>query len=249
MSQSLQGIFFGIGVGPGEPGLFPVIAWQALQSCKVLYAPRSEEARFSAALHSLKGFSLEGKEIKEIEFKMNPDRSILKEHYVHLADQILNDLQSGRNVAYLTIGDSLTYSTYIYTLRSVLKKNPRIKYRTFPGIPSYCAVAAALDYPLGEAKERVLILPCPERMEELQRAIEENDIVILMKIGKRLGEVIKLLRILHIEEHCVLGSRMGFSDQKTWSSLVQLEEKDFHSAGYLSTLLIRRRYSEERIFQ
>src|SRR5260363_365716 len=52
----------------------------------------------------------------------------------------------------------------ITALRDV---EPALRYRTFPGVTSFAATAAALSWPLGEGKERILILPCPDDPDAL----------------------------------------------------------------------------------
>ena len=108
------------------------------------------------------GIPVDASKLRDIEFNMDPDRSVLTEHYAHLADGIAAQLRAGKNVAYLTIGDTLTYSTYGYVLAALQARVPGLRQRTFPGITSYAAAAAALSWPFGEGKERALILPCPE---------------------------------------------------------------------------------------
>jgi precorrin-2/cobalt-factor-2 C20-methyltransferase len=242
--MSSLGIFYGIGVGPGEPGLIPVAALEALRNCELIFAPRAQSMDFSVARSCLKELGIPEERFKEVEFTMDPNRSVLKEHYRDLGEKIAKELKTGKNVAYLTIGDSLTYSTYSYTLSAVLDLVPDVEHRTFPGITSYSAVAAANDWPLGEGKERVLILPCPESEEELKEAIRQNDIVVLMKIGERLPKVLKTLRELEIAEHCAFGKRIGMSDQIVCSDLRKLNGEE--SLGYLSTMLIRKTQREKR---
>jgi precorrin-2/cobalt-factor-2 C20-methyltransferase len=233
------GTFFGIGVGPGEPGLITLAAWEALQRCDVIFSPRAQSAAVSAARNCLPPHSIPNERFREIEFRMDPDREVLREFYALLAQQIALELSAGRNAGYLTLGDPLTYSTYGYTLAALRDCVPHLRYRTFPGITSYCALAAATDWPLGEGKERVLILPCPESMVELRRAIEENDIVVLMKIGGRFPAILELLRQLGIAEHCAFGRHVGMQKQLIARQAHALESVS-ENHGYLATMLIRK---------
>ena len=233
------GTFFGIGVGPGEPGLITLAAWEALQRCDVIFAPRAQSAAVSAARNCLPPHALPDERFREIEFRMDPDRTVLREFYALLAQQIAAELRAGRNAGYLTLGDPLTYSTYGYTLAALRDCLPQLRYRTFPGITRYWALAAATDWPLGEGRERVLILPCPESMIELRRAIEENDIVVLMKIGGRLPAVMGLLRQLGIAEHCAFGRHVGMQNEFTARQAHELGSVPEHH-GYLATMLIRK---------
>jgi len=232
------GYFYGIGVGPGEPGLLPVIAWQALKECELILVPRAQSLSYSAARRALPSNEIPENYFREVEFLMDTDREVLTNHYAQLAHSIAQELQTGKNVAYLTLGDTLTYSTYIYTLYALLEEVPHLRYRTFPGITSYSAVAAAANWPLGEGKESVLILPCPEEMHALKQAIEQHDLVILMKIGQRLPEVIRLLKEMEIAQYCAYGHRVGMPETFLCSDVSSLFENQAN--GYLATMLIRR---------
>jgi Precorrin-2 methylase len=162
----------------------------------------------------------------------------LREHYGGLAAGIALELSAGRDVAYLTLGDPMTYSTYGYTLAALRDRLPSLQFKTFPGITSFAAAAATLGWPLGEGKERVLILPCPDDTQSLRNDIETHDVVVLMKIGKRLPMVLHLLREMGISGHCALASRIGLSGETLCGDVSGLA--DDATLGYLSTMLIRR---------
>jgi precorrin-2/cobalt-factor-2 C20-methyltransferase len=238
------GTLWGIGVGPGPAGYLPLAALEALHRADLIYAPRARGADTSVALQCLAGIEIDPAKLREIEFNMDPDRSVLSEHYAQLADSIALELKAGRNVAYLTIGDSLTYSTYGYVLAALRARLPDLSQRTFPGITSYAAAASALAWPLGEGKERVLILPCPETAEELRRDIETHDIVVLMKVGPRLGWVLDLLREMGIAQHCAFARRIGLPGELLSSGVGDLVADQ--AMGYLATLLVRRSPRMER---
>ncbi|WP_034295023.1 precorrin-2 C(20)-methyltransferase [Herbaspirillum sp. RV1423] len=242
------GIFWGIGVGPGPAGYLPLAAMQALQQADLIYVPRARSADTSVALQCLEGVAIATDRLREIEFNMDPDRNVLREHYAQLAQGIAAELQAGRSVAYLTIGDTLTYSTYGYVLAALRDLLPEFPHRTFPGITSYASAAAALDWPLGVGKERTLILPCPDDPAGLQREIETHDIVVLMKIGARLPWVLALLKEMGIAGHCAFARRIGLDGEVLANDLSELEagERDHAVSGYLATMLIRKTALEKR---
>jgi len=237
-------MFWGIGVGPGPAGYLPLAALDTLQTADLIYAPRARGVEASVALQCLAGVAIDASRLRDIEFNMDPDRSVLTEHYAQLADGIAAELRAGRNVAYLTIGDSLTYSTYGYVLAALQARVPGLRQRTYPGITSYAAAAAALSWPLGEGKERVLILPCPETAAELRHEIATHDIVVLMKIGGRLPWVLQVLRDMGIARHCAFARRIGLAGEMLANGLDELDAQD--AMGYLATMLIRRAPREER---
>lgn len=244
MSAAATGTLWGIGVGPGPAGYLPLAALDALRRADLVYAPRARGADASVALQCLAGIELAPERLREIEFTMDPDRGVLTGHYGQLADLIAAELRAGRNVAYLTIGDSLTYSTYGYVLAALRERLPALPHRTFPGITSYAAAASALGWPLGEGKERTLILPCPDDADELRREIEGHDIVVLMKVGARLGWVLELLRGMGIAGQCAFARRIGLPGEMLAADVNGLCATQ--AMGYLATLLIRKNPREKR---
>jgi precorrin-2/cobalt-factor-2 C20-methyltransferase len=242
--MSRPGRFIGVGVGPGEPGLIAVAAAAALRQADLVYLPRARTSDISIARQCIADLGIDPARFREIEFDMDPDRGVLARHYGDLARRIGAALAAGQNVAYLTIGDAMTYSTYGYVLAALRDLLPELDARTYPGVTSFAATAAALDWPLGEGKERMLILPCPDDMAALADDIASHDIVILMKIGKRLDAVLALLGELGIAGHCAFARRIGLPGEVLCPRVDRLDAAD--AEGYLSTLLIRRTPREAR---
>jgi precorrin-2/cobalt-factor-2 C20-methyltransferase len=238
------GTFFGIGVGPGERGLIPLIAWQALEKCHVIFTPRARGMDHSVARKCLPANAIPKERFREIEFSMDPERNRLAGRYAELAETIALELLAGRYVAYLTLGDPLTYSTYIYALAALKERLPDLRHRTFPGVTSYNAVAAATGFALGEGKQSVLILPCPDSEDELRSMISRHDVVVLLKIGHRLPAVLRLVREMEIAEHCVFGHHVGMADERLSMPVDGMEEEKAN--GYLSTMLIRKNAAARR---
>jgi precorrin-2/cobalt-factor-2 C20-methyltransferase len=243
MSERL-GHFWGVGVGPGPRGLLPIAAVEVLAQAAVIYLPRARSADLSIARQCLDGLMIPEARLREIEFTMDPDREVLSEHYSAVAGDIALELEAGRDVAYLTLGDPMTYSTYGYTMAALRDRLPAVQARTFPGITSFAAAAAVMNWPIGEGKERVLILPCPDDAQSLRQDVESHDVVVLMKIGKRLPMVLQVLREMGIGEHCALVSRIGLPGETLCDDLDALP--DTASLGYLSTMLIRRTARKKR---
>ncbi len=245
MTESkLVGRFVGIGVGPGPAQLISVAAWEELQCCDLICYPRATSQESSAALHALEGLELPQAELREIFFEMSSDRDRLRTYYRELALSLRDELELGRQVGYLTLGDSMTYSTYGYLINALREIYPQLRHRTYAGITSFAAIAAHFDWPLGEGKERVLLLPCPEGMPALRADILTHDLVVLMKIGRRLPQVLALLEELGISENCVFAQRLGFAEERTSCGLADLPRDT--ETGYLSTMLIRREAHQPR---
>jgi precorrin-2/cobalt-factor-2 C20-methyltransferase len=203
-----------------------------------MYMPRARIADHYVARSLLPANEIPEERVREVEFSMDPDRSCLAGRYAELAEVIALELRSGLDVAYLTLGDPLTYSTYVYALAALKEILPELRHRTFPGVTSYSAVAAATGFALGEGKENLLILPCPDRTDGLKSMIETHDIVVLLKIGHRLPAVLRLLREMGIAEHSVFANHVGMADETLCVPVSGMEAEK--TGGYLSTMLIRK---------
>ena len=238
------GRLVGIGVGPGPTGYLPLAALQVLRAADVIYLPRARGADMSVALQCLDGIEFDRSRLREVEFNMDPDRQVLQQHYAELGQQLAAQLRAGLQVAYLTIGDALTYSTYGYVLAAVRDLLPQSDCVTYPGITSYAAAAAALHWPLGVGKERTLILPCPDDAASLRAEIDSHDIVVLMKVGARLPWVLALLNEMGIARHCAFARRIGLPDQVLAHDVSALDASA--ASGYLAVLLIRKTPQQKR---
>jgi precorrin-2/cobalt-factor-2 C20-methyltransferase len=242
--MSELGTFIGVGVGPGTAGYLSVAAYAALKQSDIIFVPRASHVNQSVAGQCLAGLDIPCERLRDIAYNMESDRTGLSQSYAKLAEIIAKELRDGLNVAYITIGDSLTYSTYSYTLAALVKILPAVRRRTFAGITSYAAVASALEWPLGQGKERTLILPCPDEMTALKKDIESHDIVVLMKIGHRLCSVLEVLDEMEISSYCAFASRIGLDGEVLSRNLNDLP--DSNKLGYLTTMLIRKTNPEDR---
>lgn len=232
-----EGTFIGVGTGPGGLGLIPVVAWEAVQSADWVYLPRARGALGSVATLGLPG-AVNSARVVEVEFDMALEHEELTERYRVTAEDIVKRLSEGLDVAYLTLGDTSTYSTFNYALRAVRRLMPGVRTRVFPGVTSYAALAAATGFSLGEKKERVLILPCPENAEELRQHLVAHHVVVVMKMGARLPWVLEVLRDQGLLEHSYLGNRVGMEGEALFRG-DEVIIGEGSRLGYFSTLLVR----------
>lgn len=229
--------FYGIGVGPGEQGLISVAAVRALRSSDVIFTPRAVNGTASVAYSCIADLELDESKFREITFNMDSDRSQSLKLYEELAAEIAELIHSGKVVAYLTIGDAMTFSTYSYLLESLLAQIPKLRHRTFAGVTSFAALAASVGWPIGQKKERILILPCPDSKEELQTALGLADMTVVMKIGHRLDIFAEAIQESGLE--CAIGQKIGQSNELISTDLEAFRKSG--GAGYLTTALVRKK--------
>ncbi len=233
----MSGIFYGIGVGPGDPELLTVKAIKAIEQVDVLIAPKTEKKDGSVALTVAKPYL---KKDVEIVYQVFPMVKGFAENSTEAWEankqEILELLRSGKNVAFLTIGDPMFYSTYIYVFR--LLENEGVDIQTIPGIPAFAAIGSQLGYPIVEGDDVLSIIPATASPEKVEKAMQAADNVVLMKVYKNFEEVADMLDKNEMAEQAVLVSRAGLDDEKIIYDVVA-HKKD--KLNYLSTILTRKK--------
>ena len=232
------GTFIGIGVGPGPMEFITIKSLNALMKADKVLVPRAKGSKISVALTCINDIDIQEDKIEFLDYPMSNDEDLLTSIYREIAEKIIADLKKNLNLVYITIGDPYIYSTYSYTVNALKEVMPEISISTYPGISSFQALSAALNFPLGQGKEKILILPCPETPVELKEQIERNENIVLMKIGDRFDWVRELLFEMDILKYCVLGKRIGLDNEILTHDLMSLNKDE--KPGYLSVIIIRK---------
>ncbi|MBN1602276.1 MAG: precorrin-2 C(20)-methyltransferase [Chitinispirillaceae bacterium] len=233
----MSGIVHIIGVGPGDPELLTVKAARILQQCVKVFTPVARVKDESLALIIARSYISENANIEELHFPMVTDNQKLDSSWKESARRVKNATESGVEVAFLTIGDPLLYSTSIYLIRALRGLDPDIDIRIVPGIPAFVAAAALTSFSLGEAKQPIHIIPAEDDLIDIRNAIEKGGTVVVMKVGGRLQAILDLLELTNTIKHAVFVSHAGMADQRIETDLTLLRNED-QKTGYLSTILI-----------
>ena len=232
-----RGTLYGIGVGPGDPELITVKGANLLSRCRHIFVPKARTASDSLALAIAKRYLGSSSEVHELVFPMTSERKELSRRWGESAREIITVLENGVDACFLTLGDPLLYSTYIYLLREVRARVPDIDVVTVPGVTAFSAAAALSEFPIGEAKEPVVVVPTADDLDEVKRSLNQKGTVILMKIGKRLPDILDILEDSDLIDKGVFVSRAGMSDQRVETNLRNLRNEKAE-VGYLSIILV-----------
>lgn len=231
------GRLYGIGVGPGEPELMTVKGARLLGECRHVYAPIGRMASESLALSIARQFVNPQARVHEVVFPMSADEGVLRASWGAAADDICAVLRSGEDACFLTLGDPLLYSTYIYLLRELRARLPEAEVVTVPGVNAFSAAAALAGFPVGEGKVPATIVPAADDLGTLERALDGGGTVVLMKIGNRLGAILRMLDSRGLLEKSVLVSRAGLDGQRIVTDLRGLLNSGAESE-YLAIILV-----------
>ena len=228
---------YAVGVGPGDPELLTRKAERILRSVDVILAPVSNPAEASVALATIKEFIKEDRQKVIIhQFPMTSDKARLVPAWQEAAAVIASHAESGRSVAFITIGDPLFYSTFIYLLRILREQWPHLPIEIIPGISSINAAASEAALPLVEGDEKMVVIPATAGIEQIKAALAHYETVVLLKVKPLYTEIIELLRAEDRERRTVFVEHVGTARQKVLTDFCEIAA---HKPDYLSLMIIK----------
>ena len=231
----MQGILYGIGVGPGDPDCLTLGAVRKIEESDLLLLPQEKEKCYAYQIVK-QAAAVAEKETIVLSFPMTKDQNAL-EHVMEENAKIVCDLlKQGKRLAFLTIGDPAVYATYMYLQRRVRELGG--KAQMISGVPSFCAVAAKLGISLGEQEEEVHVIPASY---EISHTMQYRGTRIYMKAGRKLENLCEMLA-REQEEREKQGEMLqvyavsdcGLAGEKVMYGLAALK----HS-GYLTVVIVK----------
>ena len=232
-----SGTLHGVGVGPGDPELVTLKAHGVLQRAPIICVPQSETSQDSYALSIVRGFlDLERQEILRISFPTDDAQGAARA-WRDGADALAVRLQQGQDVAFITEGDPMLYSTFSYVLEHIRSVYPAIPVEIIPGVSSVMAAAASSGVPLVTHGQRLAILPAVYGIDDLREAIASYDTIVLMKVNRTLLQALASLERLGLAGKGVYVRRATTAREQVVRDLNQLSEEDL---DYISLLIIRK---------
>ena len=228
----MSGILYGVGVGPGEPELITLKAVRVIEQADIIVAPHpgdTESLAYSIALKAVP--SMVNKPVLMVDMPMTRDEKTLDKNHDDIAMQILAHIKAGKAVVFLTLGDPSLYSTYIYIQKKVLGLGG--KTQMIPGVPSFCAVAAALNVGLVEGKQMLHVIPAS--YEGTDCGLDLPGVKVLMKTGKAFPKVKRELAGRGQLKTACMVQKCGMQDQKIYKDLSIVGE----DVGYFSIILVK----------
>ncbi|OPY86908.1 MAG: Cobalt-precorrin-2 C(20)-methyltransferase [Syntrophaceae bacterium PtaU1.Bin231] len=241
-----QGTLYGIGVGPGDPELMTVKGAAVLARCPHVFVPKARTAAGSVALAIAERYIGQDAHIHELLFPMTSDEEELARRWQENARTVAAVLETGEDACFLTLGDLFLYSTFIYLLREIRRLLPTVNAVSVPGITSFSAAAALASFPVGEGRAPVALIPAAaDDPAAVREALGKPGTVILMKIGRRLPEILDLLEETGLMDRGVFVAHAGMEGQRVETDLRNLRNLG-PEAGYLSILLVHTGKEEKR---
>jgi len=232
------GTLYGVGVGPGDPEWITVKGARTLAACRQIFVPRSSDGKESLALQIARTYLKPEAVVHELLFPMTTDRRQLHESWQAAARQVLQPLEAGEDCCFLTLGDAMFYSTYVFLLDELRRLRSELPIVTIPGVTAYSAAAAITNTPVGRQKQLLTVVPASDDLGQLAAALDRGGTVVLMKIGHRLQAVLDLLGDRGLLAQAVFVAHAGMSNQLVETDPARLRGLP-EQAGYLSLMIIQ----------
>ena len=227
----MKGIAYGVGVGPGDPEYMTLKAVRLIRENDVIAVPGkvAEEAvayKIAAAVVP----EIKDKELLPIYMPMVKDRALIDQEHQRAAKLVESYLDQGKNVVYITLGDSTIYCTFTYLQHYLEADGYTVE--LVSGIPSFCAAAAALNTPLTEWDEPLHILPGVHDLEN-DLALKGN--YVIMKSASKMAQVKDMIR--RSGRKAVMAENCTMENEKLYHSVDEIPD----DAGYFSLIIAKEK--------
>ena len=228
----MKGKAYGVGVGPGDPELMTLKAVRLIRENEVIAVP-GKNARESVAYKIALGAvpEIADKTLVPVYMPMVRDREKLAQEHQRGAKLLEEYLDQGKNVVYLTLGDSTVYCTFSY-LQHILEDDG-YEVELVSGITSFCAAAARLNISLTEWNEPLHVIPASHKTDH---PLDQHGTYVLMKSASRMKEVKELLIASGRQVGCV--ENCGMENEKIYRSVEEIPD----DAGYFSLVIAREKH-------
>jgi len=228
----MQGKFYGIGVGPGDPELITLKAYNILSNIGIIAFPIFS-SRPSFAFSIIEEFVK--KDVKKIELNIPFTDSTAREKAYDLsAEFIANELEIGNDVALICEGDPFIYGSFIYIWDKLKEK---YGYEIIPGISSIIAGPNRLNIPIACGNDIISILPGPLEDHILKKSIMNSDVTMILKVGRHFDRLRNLLRELALLDNSYYISNATLENQY----MEKLSELTQNREDYFSMILIKNK--------
>ncbi len=220
-----QGILYGIGVGPGDPDFITLKAVNILSRVDVVFAASSAKNSHSQAVEIAKPHLKPSVPIQMIPFPMTRSMEAMEAAWQDNARTVIKVLEEGKNAAFITLGDCMTYSTYGYVLKHIQKLAPHIEIHSIPGITSYQAAAARINTPLVEGEETMTLLSGVTGGDKFREISDHADNVVFLKAYKNAGDIAKALDEAGMADKSVGIVKCGLEGEQIIGNVNVFQEK------------------------
>ncbi len=230
------GKLFGVSIGSGDPKYLTVRAVEVLQDVDVIFTVISKNSAHSTSEDVVKSVNARA-ELCQLIFSMSMDAAVRSAQVQDNVRIIVQCLQEGKNCAFATLGDAMTYSTFGYVLEKIQEVLPNIEVEIVPGVTSFATLAAKSHVVLAENQESLHIIPSFKADLAENIVFPENSTTILLKTYRHREALFARLE-QEQDVDIVYGEHLGMEQEVV---LYDMEEIKKRPDTYLSMMMVKKR--------
>jgi precorrin-2/cobalt-factor-2 C20-methyltransferase len=234
----MSGRLYGIGLGPGDPELLTVKAVRLIQAAPVVGYFAKAGRRGNARTIVDRWMTGRAQELP-LYYPMTTEHafdrpvyvSVLAAFYEEAVASVAAHLDAGRDVALLSEGDPLFYSSFMHLF---IRLRSRFPVTLVPGVTGMAGCWAAAAEPMTWGDDTMLVVPGTLPLPALIERLRGTDSAVIMKLGRNFVKV----RIA-VQEAGLL-TRAIYVERGTMANevVLPLSEKTDDIAPYFSLILI-----------
>jgi precorrin-2/cobalt-factor-2 C20-methyltransferase len=230
----VPGRLVGVGVGPGAPDLLTVRALRALRRATVVVAPCTDASAIGRA-EAIVREAAPDVVVERLVFVMAPAQAERAEALDAATARVVELLEAGEEVAFITLGDPNVYSTFSSVAAAVRATRPSAPVVTVPGVMAFQELAARADLVLTDEQQTLVVLPANSSDGALDTALDDpTRTIVLYKGGRRLPDIAKRLDATDRIDGAVLGELLGMPGER----IAHVADVADRPASYLSAVIV-----------
>ena len=234
----MSGRLIGVGVGPGDPELLTLKAVRTLAEADVV-AHFAKAGNVGNARRIVQDHLRAGVEELPLLYPVTTELprdcaaygEAIGAFYDNSASAVARHLDAGRTVAVISEGDPLFYGSYMHLH---VRLAPRYRTEIVPGVTAMSGCWSSAGAPIAQGDDVLMVLPATLPEAELERRLKDADAAVVMKLGRHLEKVRRVLRRTGRLPQAIYVERGTTSESVT----MRLEEKRDDAAPYFSVILL-----------
>ncbi len=237
------GVLYGVGVGPGDPELLTLKAARVLNMVDMVFAAASTKNAYSLALSIAKPHIPDATPVRMLYFPMTSNQDEKEAAWKEHAETIIKHLEQGFKIAFIALGDVMTYSTFGYILKNVQELGPRFPIISIPGITSYQAAAASVNIPLVEGEESLVLTSGAGGGDRLREFVAKPECVVFLKAYRNVEDIVLAIEEAGVYQESIGISNCGQKDEKIFRDINELGDR---RPSYWTLIVAKQKKSNER---
>ena len=233
-----RGTLIAVGLGPGDPELVTLKALRVLQSADVIayFAKAGNESHaYTIAARHLRADVVKLPLLYPVTTEIDKNTAPYQDAICGLFDQsaatIAQHLDRGVTVAVVCEGDPLFYGSYMH-LHARLAS--RYSTEVIAGVTGMSGCWSSVGTPIAQGDDVFTVLPGTLAEAELERRIGDTDAAVIMKVGRHLPKVRRVLERSGRLARAIYIERGTMNDAKA----MPLRDKADDRAPYFAIVLV-----------